>query len=143
MSVSPTRRYQSEGGPGIVEICGLFQSSDELLRDRALPAYKSATQGGKRFIGRKNREIFRSSGMLLGYCRQRPLLAQGLGSRADRVIPPAKLSPGRRSPSVMPNSASRSIMFCTKDDGAKSEVFIGAEKHEEGDGSDDASDDGH
>jgi serine/threonine-protein kinase HipA len=33
--VPPTRKYQSEGGPGIVEICGLLQGSDEPLRDRA------------------------------------------------------------------------------------------------------------
>ena len=31
----PTRKYQSEGGPGIVEICGLLQGSDEPQRDRA------------------------------------------------------------------------------------------------------------
>ena len=35
LSVQPTRKYQSEGGPGIVEICGLLQGSDEPLRDRA------------------------------------------------------------------------------------------------------------
>jgi serine/threonine-protein kinase HipA len=35
LSVPPTRKYQSEGGPGIVEICNLFQGSDEPLRDRA------------------------------------------------------------------------------------------------------------
>jgi serine/threonine-protein kinase HipA len=35
LSVPPTRKYQSEGGPGIVEICGLLQGSDEPLRDRA------------------------------------------------------------------------------------------------------------
>jgi serine/threonine-protein kinase HipA len=34
LSVPPTRKYQSEGGPGIVEICGLLQGSDEPLRDR-------------------------------------------------------------------------------------------------------------
>ena len=28
LSVPPTRKYQSEGGPGIVEICGLLQGSD-------------------------------------------------------------------------------------------------------------------
>lgn len=35
LSVPPTRKYQSEGGPGIVEICDLLQGSDEPLRDRA------------------------------------------------------------------------------------------------------------
>jgi serine/threonine-protein kinase HipA len=35
LSVPPTRKYQSEGGPGIVEISGLLQGSDEPLRDRA------------------------------------------------------------------------------------------------------------
>ena len=35
LSVPPTRKYQSEGGPGIVEICGLLQGSDEPQRDRA------------------------------------------------------------------------------------------------------------
>lgn len=35
LSVPPTRKYQSEGGPGIVEICGLLQGSDEPRRDRA------------------------------------------------------------------------------------------------------------
>ena len=35
LSVPPTRKYQSEGGPGIVEICSLLQGSDEPLRDRA------------------------------------------------------------------------------------------------------------
>jgi serine/threonine-protein kinase HipA len=35
LSVPPTRKYQSEGGPGIVEICGLLQGSDEPMRDRA------------------------------------------------------------------------------------------------------------
>lgn len=35
LSVPPTRKYQSEGGPGIVEICELLQGSDEPLRDRA------------------------------------------------------------------------------------------------------------
>lgn len=35
LSVPPTRKYQSEGGPGIVEICNLLQGSDEPLRDRA------------------------------------------------------------------------------------------------------------
>lgn len=34
LSVPPTRKYQSEGGPGIVEICGLLQGSDEPQRDR-------------------------------------------------------------------------------------------------------------
>ena len=35
LSVPPTRKYQSDGGPGIAEICGLLQGSDEPLRDRA------------------------------------------------------------------------------------------------------------
>jgi len=35
LAVPPTRKYQNEGGPGIVEICGLLQGSDEPLRDRA------------------------------------------------------------------------------------------------------------
>jgi serine/threonine-protein kinase HipA len=35
LAVPPTRKYQSEGGPGIVEICRLLQGSDEPLRDRA------------------------------------------------------------------------------------------------------------
>ena len=35
LSVPPARKYQNEGGPGIVEICGLLQGSDEPLRDRA------------------------------------------------------------------------------------------------------------
>lgn len=35
LSVPPTRKYQSEGGPGTVEICELLQGSDEPLRDRA------------------------------------------------------------------------------------------------------------
>ncbi|HEV8036505.1 type II toxin-antitoxin system HipA family toxin [Yoonia sp.] len=35
LSISPTRKYQNEGGPGIVEICDLLQGSDEPLRDRA------------------------------------------------------------------------------------------------------------
>lgn len=35
LSVPPTRKYQSEGGPGIVEICGLLQGSDEPQRDWA------------------------------------------------------------------------------------------------------------
>ncbi len=35
LSVPPTRKYQSERGPGIVEICGLLQGSDEPQRDRA------------------------------------------------------------------------------------------------------------
>jgi len=35
LSAPPTRKYQSEGGPGIVEICDLLQGSDEPLRDRA------------------------------------------------------------------------------------------------------------
>lgn len=35
LSVPPTRKYQSEGGPGIVEICSLLQGSDEPRRDRA------------------------------------------------------------------------------------------------------------
>lgn len=34
LSVPPTRKYQNEGGPGIVEICDLLQGSDEPLRDR-------------------------------------------------------------------------------------------------------------
>jgi serine/threonine-protein kinase HipA len=33
LSFPPTSRYQSEGGPSIVEICGLLQVSDEPLRD--------------------------------------------------------------------------------------------------------------
>ncbi len=35
LSVLPTRKYQNEGGPGIVEICELLQGSDEPARDRA------------------------------------------------------------------------------------------------------------
>lgn len=35
LSVPPTQKYQNDGGPGIVEICGLLQGSDEPLRDRA------------------------------------------------------------------------------------------------------------
>ncbi|MEB3420208.1 type II toxin-antitoxin system HipA family toxin [Salipiger marinus] len=35
LSVPPTRKYQNEGGPGIVEICDLLQGSDTPLRDRA------------------------------------------------------------------------------------------------------------
>lgn len=35
LSVPPTRKYQAEGGPGIVEICALLQGSDSPLRDRA------------------------------------------------------------------------------------------------------------
>jgi serine/threonine-protein kinase HipA len=35
LSVPPTRKYQSEGGPGIVEICDLLKGSDTPLRDRA------------------------------------------------------------------------------------------------------------
>lgn len=35
LSVPPTRKYQNEGGPGIVEICGLLTGSDEPIRDRA------------------------------------------------------------------------------------------------------------
>lgn len=35
LSVPPTRKYQNEGGPGIVEICELLQGSDEPLHDRA------------------------------------------------------------------------------------------------------------
>lgn len=35
LSVPPTRKYQSEGGPGIVEICELLRGSDEPIRDRA------------------------------------------------------------------------------------------------------------
>jgi serine/threonine-protein kinase HipA len=34
LSVPPTRKYQNEGGPGIVDICALLQGSDEPLRDR-------------------------------------------------------------------------------------------------------------
>ena len=34
LSVPPTRRYQNEGGPGIVEISDLLQGSDEPLHDR-------------------------------------------------------------------------------------------------------------
>lgn len=34
LAVPPTRKYQNEGGPGIVEICDLLQGSDEPLRDR-------------------------------------------------------------------------------------------------------------
>ena len=35
LCVPPTRKYQNEGGPGIVEICGLLTGSDAPLRDRA------------------------------------------------------------------------------------------------------------
>jgi len=35
LSVPPTRKYQNEGGPGIVDICALLQGSDEPQRDRA------------------------------------------------------------------------------------------------------------
>jgi len=35
LSVPPTRKYQSEGGPGVVDICGLLTGSDEPMRDRA------------------------------------------------------------------------------------------------------------
>ncbi|RWR08168.1 type II toxin-antitoxin system HipA family toxin [Paenirhodobacter populi] len=35
LAVPPTRKYQNEGGPGIVEISDLLQGSDEPLRDRA------------------------------------------------------------------------------------------------------------
>lgn len=35
LSVPPTRKYQNEGGPGIIEICELLQGSDEPIRDRA------------------------------------------------------------------------------------------------------------
>lgn len=35
LSVPPTRKYQNEGGPGIVEICALLTGSDEPMRDRA------------------------------------------------------------------------------------------------------------
>ncbi|MGR3824913.1 MAG: type II toxin-antitoxin system HipA family toxin [Salipiger marinus] len=35
LAVPPTRKYQNEGGPGIVEICDLLQGSDTPLRDRA------------------------------------------------------------------------------------------------------------
>lgn len=34
LSVPPTRKYQNEGGPGIVDICGLLTGSDEPMRDR-------------------------------------------------------------------------------------------------------------
>jgi serine/threonine-protein kinase HipA len=34
LSIPPTRKYQNEGGPGIVEICKLLQGSNEPLRDR-------------------------------------------------------------------------------------------------------------
>jgi serine/threonine-protein kinase HipA len=34
LSVPPTRKYQSEGGPGIVEIMGLLRASDQPTRDR-------------------------------------------------------------------------------------------------------------
>jgi serine/threonine-protein kinase HipA len=33
--VPPTRKYQNEGGPGIVEICDLLTGSDEPQRNRA------------------------------------------------------------------------------------------------------------
>lgn len=35
LGVPPTRKYQNEGGPGIVEVAGLLQGSDEPTRDRA------------------------------------------------------------------------------------------------------------
>ena len=35
LSVPPTRKYQSDGGPGIVEIMKLLESSDEPQQDRA------------------------------------------------------------------------------------------------------------
>ena len=35
LSIPPTRKYQNDGGPGIVEICGLLTGSDEPMRDRA------------------------------------------------------------------------------------------------------------
>ncbi|PTW99242.1 type II toxin-antitoxin system HipA family toxin [Pararhodobacter aggregans] len=35
LSVPPTRKYQNEGGPGVVDICGLLTGSDEPMRDRA------------------------------------------------------------------------------------------------------------
>ncbi|SDX08639.1 type II toxin-antitoxin system HipA family toxin [Roseicitreum antarcticum] len=35
LAVPPTRKYQNEGGPGIVDICALLQGSDEPVRDRA------------------------------------------------------------------------------------------------------------
>lgn len=35
LSVPPTRKYQNEGGPGIVEICDLLTGSDEPQHDRA------------------------------------------------------------------------------------------------------------
>ena len=34
LSVPPTRKYQNEGGPGIVEIMGILRGSDEPTRDR-------------------------------------------------------------------------------------------------------------
>lgn len=34
LSVPPTRKYQREGGPGIVEITKLLQASDDALRDQ-------------------------------------------------------------------------------------------------------------
>ncbi|MDU9004381.1 type II toxin-antitoxin system HipA family toxin [Sedimentitalea todarodis] len=34
LSAPPTRKYQNEGGPGIVEICDLLQGSDDPQRDR-------------------------------------------------------------------------------------------------------------
>ncbi|WP_045392670.1 type II toxin-antitoxin system HipA family toxin [Falsirhodobacter sp. alg1] len=34
LSIPPTRKYQSEGGPGIVQICKLLQASDHPLQDR-------------------------------------------------------------------------------------------------------------
>ncbi|WP_439504022.1 type II toxin-antitoxin system HipA family toxin [Methylophaga sp.] len=34
LSIPPTRKYQSEGGPGIVEIMDLFRGSDEPTQDR-------------------------------------------------------------------------------------------------------------
>ncbi len=35
LGVPAARKYQNEGGPGIVEICELLQGSDEPIRDRA------------------------------------------------------------------------------------------------------------
>lgn len=35
LAVPPSRKYQSDGGPGIVEICTLLRGSDDPLRDRA------------------------------------------------------------------------------------------------------------
>ncbi len=35
LSIPPTRKYQNEGGPGIVEIMELLRGSDQAIRDRA------------------------------------------------------------------------------------------------------------